>query len=158
MAEVNETPSCNYCTSACCRKFITHRLTPAEAAFLEEGGTVLKVLVKPEEAASAAAYEGSDPELLRQKDFAKYIVPPTAQPGYEEGFGGYITQTDCGYLDVDPETGIGTCKVYVDPRRPKSCADFPVDSEGCRNIRESASLPRRPLPVPVSILPKPPEA
>jgi len=100
--------SCEGC-GACCRSDIIHILTPAEANHIRNAG-------------SGTAMERVGQPDSRVTQIAKTLLGREITDYYE-------LESDCGALDQETRL----CSDYEN--RPVSCAEFPVGSFACRQMR-----------------------
>lgn len=118
MIELGKSYDCGGCIALCCRKGVRMELTPAEAEFMEAGGTELQELRAPVE--------------VRTKRIA---FLPLITREFAAVDGQYELMTDCGYLTTDTERGQKICSAYEDPSRPAVCGDFKAGDYGCMTMR-----------------------
>lgn len=124
--------SCGNCVGACCRAPSIIQLTNPEAEFLTAGGTDLNAIVDATEAEDLRNYHGTETSRVRLKEIAMTLP---------DNVGEYEILGACGYLALDPDSGVGVCTVYTHPERPLACAIFKVGSEVCVNFRKRYGLP-----------------
>lgn len=115
---------------ACCRAGTTMELTPAEAEFLELGGTGLDEIVKPRD--KKRFYK---PKPGKDFDGERLdLDTDNAAVRLRVGDGLYTLRTDCGYLATNSEASV--CLVHEDPDRPTICQVFKAGSYLCQALSQ----------------------
>lgn len=142
---------CESCVGACCRAGIWMSLNTRQVEFMECGGTKLGEILF---ASTSFDWKANAQGVFEEDPDAYKDDPPKRRKleialSLKRGYGAYILQDDCGYLDTGG--AVPQCTAHEDPERPKICRDFKPGSLGCLNIRSRAGVGE----VSLQLMPKP---